>query len=74
VDERLDAIRAFREELGTDRVHLRKAVDNARLRSEAVIMDAAATVERCRSAQQRRAATPIAHRSCHPEETNNGTA
>lgn len=47
-------MRALRERVKADLPRLAKAVDNARLRSEAVILDAIATLDRCRTAQERR--------------------
>ena len=54
VDEKVNKVRALRERVKADLPRLAKAVDNARLRSEAVILDAIATVDRCRTAQVRR--------------------
>jgi hypothetical protein len=54
VDEQADKVRALRERVKADLPRLAKAVDNARLRSEAVILDAIATLDRCRAAQERR--------------------
>ena len=54
VDEQADKVRALRERVKADLPRLAKAVDYARLRSEAVILDAIATLDRCRAAQHRR--------------------
>ena len=55
VEDRLATIKAIRERLAEGRPQLNKAFAAARLRCEAVMLDAVATVERCRSAQLRRA-------------------
>jgi hypothetical protein len=56
VDHRLRTILAIRERLAADRPHLKKALIAAHMRCEAVVLDAIATLERCRAAQLRRAA------------------
>jgi hypothetical protein len=55
-DHRLETIRAIRERLAADRPQLSKALVAAHMRCEAVLLDAIATLQRCRAAQVRRAA------------------
>jgi hypothetical protein len=56
VDKRLEAMRARRERVLAERMQLTKILTDARLRCQAVMLDSVATLERCRSARDRRAA------------------
>jgi hypothetical protein len=56
VDDRLATIQALRERVAEGRPQLTKAFAEARMRCAAVMLDAVATLERCRAAKIRREA------------------
>jgi hypothetical protein len=56
VDDRVATIQALRERVAEGRPQLTKAFADARMRCEAVMLDAVATLERCRAAKSRREA------------------